>query len=308
MTADHTVTMADFLDHQTGGPAALRSLVTAAIADRRPIVLPGCFDALSARLGELAGFDALYMTGFGTTASLLGRPDVGLLGGAEMVDNARRIVDAVALPVVADADTGYGNHLNVVRTVHDYERAGVAAVHLEDQVMPKKCGHMNDKQVVDVDVMVAKIAAAVAARHDPDFSIIARTDARAPMGFDEAMRRGHRFLEAGADMLFVEALIDESEIERAANEFAGVPLVFNWVEGGKTAALMYDDIASLGYALILQPVGPLLAATGAMRDYLARLRTEGTSATFADELLSFDEFTSTIGLDDVVELDRRFKA
>ena len=298
--------MADFLDSQTNGPTRLRSLLGHAVATQRPLVLPGCFDALSARLAEAAGFDALYMTGFGTTASLLGRPDVGLLGGAEMIDNARRIVEAVAVPVVADADTGYGNHLNVIRTVHDYERAGVAAIQIEDQVMPKKCGHMNDKAVVEVEGVVAKIAAALEARRDPDFAIIARTDARAPLGFDEAIRRGHRFLEAGADMLFIEALIDEAEIERVATEFAGVPLVFNWVEGGKTTAMPYDDIARLGFALILQPVGPLLAAAGAMRQYLARLRSEGTSEGFADDVMSFDDFTSTMGLREIIDLDQRF--
>lgn len=298
--------MADLLRNRPTGPTRLRSLLDAAIADRKPIVLPGCYDALGARLIEQAGFDAVYMTGFGTAAGLLGRPDVGLLGLAEMVDNARRISAAVDVPVVADADTGYGNPINVIRTVQEYERSGVSAIHIEDQVLPKKCGHMENKQVVSTDEMVAKISAAASARQDPDFTIIARTDARAPHGLDDAMKRAHRCVEAGADVLFVEALQGVDEIEHVAAEFAGVPLLFNWAEGGKTPPLSYAEISELGFAMIIMPIGTMLAATRAMQAFLARLRTDGTPAAFVDELMGFSEFTDLIGLPEIVELEDRF--
>lgn len=269
-------------------------------------MLPGCYDALGARLIEQADFSAVYMTGFGTTASLLGRPDVGLLGMTEMVDNARRITSAVDLPVVADADTGYGNQINVIRTVQQYERAGIAGMHIEDQILPKKCGHMENKQVVDANVMTAKVAAAAAARTDEDFVIIARTDSRAEHGLDEAIRRASACAEAGADVLFVEALQGEDEIERVAAEFSGMPLLFNWVEGGKTPPLSYDEIASLGYSIILMPIMTLLAATAAMQQALAQLKEAGTPTPFVSELMSFDEFTDLIGLPEINDLEARF--
>ena len=272
----------------------------------KPLVLPGCYDALGARLIEQAGFDAAYMTGFGTAAGLLGRPDVGLLGLAEMVDNARRIASAVDLPIVADADTGYGNQINVIRTVQEYERSGVAGIHIEDQVLPKKCGHMDNKQVVDAVEFVGKIKAAAAARQDPDFVLIARTDARAPHGLDEAIRRAHACVEAGADVLFVEALLGVDEIERVSTEFAGIPLLFNWVEGGMTPPLTYAEIAELGFAMIIMPIGTMLAATRAMQSFLAKLKVDGTPARFVDELMGFDEFTDTIGLPEIVSLEQRF--
>ena len=298
--------MSDLLRQQPVGPAALRQLLKTAREQRAPLVAPGCSDALGARLIEQAGFEAAYMTGFGTTASLLGRPDVGLLGMSEMVDNARRITAAVDLPVIADADTGYGNQINVVRCVQDYERASVAAIHIEDQILPKKCGHMDNKQVVDASVMVGKIRAAVASRQDDDFMVIARTDARAPHGMDEALRRASAYAEAGADMLFVEALQNVEEIERVATEFAGIPLLFNWVEGGKTPPLTYDEVAALGFAMIIMPIGMLLAATGAMQNFLTKLKAAGTPAPFADELMPFDDFTDLIGLREIGALEKRF--
>ncbi len=288
------------------GPAALRQLLRTAVEDGAPLVAPGCYDALGARLIEQAGFDTAYMTGFGTTASLLGRPDVGLLGMTEMVDNARRITAAIDVPVIADADTGYGNQINVIRTVQEYERAGIAGIHIEDQILPKKCGHMENKQVVDADVMVGKVSAAAASRVDDDFVIIARTDARAPHGLDEALRRATACAEAGADILFVEALQGLDEIERVAKEFAGVPLLFNWAEGGKTPPLTYDEIAALGFALIIMPITTLLSATRAMQHYLGELKSAGTPADFVDELMPFDDFTNLIGLPEIGELEQRF--
>jgi carboxyvinyl-carboxyphosphonate phosphorylmutase len=275
------------------------------LARPEPLVAPGAYDALSARLVEQAGFDVVYMTGFGTTASLAGRPDVGLLTGTEMVDNARRIAAAVDVPVIADADTGYGNAINVVRTVQAYEQAGVAGIHLEDQVMPKKCGHMSGKAVIPADEMVGKIRAAVAARRDPDFLLIARTDAAAVEGLSAAIDRARAYADAGADVLFVEAPTSEDDIARVAEELRGVaPLVFNWAEGGRTPPIPLARIAELGFALVLFPIGTLLAATAGIRRLLASLRDDGVPAV--DDLPTFDGFTDLIGLPEIRELEARF--
>jgi carboxyvinyl-carboxyphosphonate phosphorylmutase len=278
------------------------------LAGGEPVVAPGAYDALSARLIEAAGFATVYMTGFGTTASLLGRPDVGLLAGAEMIGNARRIVQAVSVPLVADADTGYGNPLNVIRTVRDYEAAGVSALHLEDQAMPKRCGHVTGKTVVPVEEMAAKIQAAVAARTDPDLVIIARTDARAVEGLDAALDRATRYAAAGADALFVEAPTSQDEVEAIAAAFPDIPLVFNWAEGGRTPAVGLDVLADLGFALVLFPVGALLAATAGIRSLLEQLRADGTPARALPDWPSFTEFCSFIGFDEISDLERRFQS
>jgi len=286
-------------------PAAARPRLRELLARPEPLVAPGAYDALSARLVEQAGFDVVYMTGFGTTASLAGRPDVGLLTGTEMVDNARRIAAAVDVPVIADADTGYGNAINVVRTVQAYEQAGVAGIHLEDQVMPKKCGHMSGKAVIPADEMVGKIRAAVAARRDPDFLLIARTDAAAVEGLSAAIDRARAYADAGADVLFVEAPTSEDDIARVAEELRGVaPLVFNWAEGGRTPPIPLARIAELGFALVLFPIGTLLAATAGIRRLLASLRDDGVPAV--DDLPTFDGFTDLIGLPEIRELEARF--
>jgi 2-methylisocitrate lyase-like PEP mutase family enzyme len=294
--------MADLLHAPGAGRARLRAL----LASGRPVVAPGAYDALSARLVEAAGFDVVYITGFGSAASLLGRPDVGLLGMGEMADQARRLVAAVDTPVVADADTGYGNAINVIRTVQEYERAGVAALHLEDQVMPKRCGHMDGKAVVPTGEMVGKLAAAVDARTDPDLVLIARTDARAVEGVDAALTRARAYREAGADVLFVEALRGEEEIALVARELADVPLVFNWAEGGRTPPLPFERIAELGFALILCPITTLLSATHAMTDALAVLRRDGTPEALLAGMPTFDGFLDTIGLAEIDSLTSRY--
>jgi carboxyvinyl-carboxyphosphonate phosphorylmutase len=287
-----------------GGPRRLRQL----LAGRETIVAPGAYDALSARLVEEAGFPAVYMTGFGTAASLLGRPDIGLLSGTEMIDNARRITSAVAVPVIADADTGYGNPINVIRTVRDYERAGVAAIHLEDQVMPKRCGHLSGKLLVPENEMVAKVRAAVAARTDPDFVVIARTDARAVEGLKPAMERAAAYLAAGADVLFVEAPESEEEVELIARAFAGVPLLFNWAEGGRTPPVSLDRLTGLGFRIVIFPLGTLLAAAGGVRRLLETLRRDGTPTALLGELPGFGEFVDLLGLAETGELEARFTA
>jgi 2-methylisocitrate lyase-like PEP mutase family enzyme len=294
--------MAELLDRPVDGPARLREL----LAGEDPVVAPGAYDALSARLVEAAGFPAVYMTGFGVTASLIGRPDVGLLTMTEMVQAARRICSAVGVPVIADADTGYGNALNVIRTVKEYEAAGVAGIHLEDQVAPKRCGHMDGKQVIPADTMVDRVRAAVAARGDDDFVLIARTDARAVEGVDAAVERARRYRDAGADALFVEALQSDAEIEAVAGALAGVPLLFNWAEGGKTPPTSLARLRELGFKLVICPISTVLAATRAIREVLARIAEDGTPISAVQDLPSFGQFVDLVGLPEVEDLGRRF--
>jgi carboxyvinyl-carboxyphosphonate phosphorylmutase len=296
------IAVADLLGPRVSGPARLREL----LAGEDIVVAPGAYDALSARLVEAAGFPAVYMTGFGTTASLLGRPDVGLLTMTEMVQAASRIRSAVEVPVIADADTGYGNALNVIRTVHEYEAAGVAAIHLEDQVAPKRCGHLEGKRVVPAPTMVDRVRAAVAARSDPGFLLIARTDARAVEGLDAAIDRAHRYRDAGADMVFVEALQSEAEIERVAEEFRDVPLLFNWAEGGKTPPLGRERLRELGFRLVICPISTLLAATEAMRAVVSRIARDGTPVEAVRELPGLTEFAELVGLSEIEEIGNRF--
>ncbi len=272
-----------------------------------PILAPGAFDALSARVVESAGFDAVYMTGFGTSASLLGQPDVGLLTENEMMENARRIAQAINVPLIADADTGYGNPLNVIRTVREYERAGIAAMHIEDQISPKKCGHMDRKRVIPVEEMVAKIRAAVEARSDDGIVIIARTDARAIEGFDAALDRAERYRDAGADVLFVEAPQSMDEIEEIARRLHDTPLLHNWAEGGqKTPHVPLKDLSPLGYKIVIYPISLLLAATQAMRTAAAQIREDGSPMELVAGLPSFKEFTDFIGLPDVKTIETRY--
>jgi len=290
------------LTRRPGGAARLRALLDSG----QTIVAPGAFDALSARLVEEAGFPAVYMTGFGTSAALIGRPDVGLLTMTEMAASAGRIADCVDIPVIADADTGYGNPLNVIRTVGAYEAAGVAGIHIEDQVAPKKCGHMEGKQVIPPEEMAQKIRAAVEARSEPEFVIIARTDARAVEGLERALQRGRMYREAGADALFIEALTSEAEAEEAVRAFPGVPLLFNWAEGGKTPPISLDRLQELGYRIVIFPLSTLLAATGAMRRILQEIAQAGTPAAAIGELPTFAAFVDFIGLPEVHQAEQRY--
>jgi len=294
--------MARLLGSGGGARAGLRELL-----DMGEMVLaPGCYDALGARLIEEAAFPAAYMTGFGSAASRLGRPDIGLMTLGEMVDNARRIAQAIDIPVIADADTGYGNSINVIRTVREYEAAGVSAIHLEDQVMPKKCGHMEGKQVVPAAEMAAKVAAAVAARSSSDFLIIARTDARAVEGLDAALSRARVYREVGADALFIEAPQTTDEIGAIARAFPDVPLLFNYAEGGKTPAVTHEFLRELGFSIVIFPLSVLLAATGAIRSVLQRIKSDGTPIELLPSLPAFGEFLDFIGIDEIRELERRF--
>jgi 2,3-dimethylmalate lyase len=283
-----------------GGPGRLREL----LAGSDVVLAPGAYDALSARLAEQAGFDVVYMTGFGASASLLGRPDIGLLSFGEMAGQARRLVQAIGVPLIADADDGYGNPLNVLRTVREYEAAGVAAVQIEDQVTPKRCGHMEGKAVIAAGEMVEKVRAAVEARRSPDLVVIARTDARAVEGLDAALDRAARYRDAGADVLFVEAPESEREVELVADAFPGTPLLFNGVEGGRTPSLELDRLRELGFRIVLFPLTALFAATRVVQEALAAIRAHPTPG--GEGALPFSAFTDVVGLPAVQELEDRF--
>ena len=265
----------------------------------------GAFDPMAAKLVERAGFEAVYMTGGGTALSRIGMPDVGLITMTEMVQNAAAIAEAVDLPVIADADTGYGNPLNVRRTVREYERAGVAAIHLEDQVFPKKCGHLTGKRLVPIEEAVQKIRAAVDARRDDDFMIIARCDALLVHGLDEAVRRGRAYLEAGADMLFIESPRTMEELAAIPRELPGDHL-FNMASSGKTPFLSVDEVGRLGYRLMIFPNFATLAAIKAMREVLGEIRRTGSAAGVRDRCASFEEFFDLGGLAQVQALEQRY--
>jgi 2,3-dimethylmalate lyase len=271
------------------------------------LAIPGAYDALSARLIVQAGFPVVYMTGFGTSASVLGQPDVGLLTMSEMVNRAAALASVAGdVPLIADADTGYGNPINVRRTIREYERAGVAGLHIEDQVWPKKCGHMEGKQVIPMEEMVQKVHAAVDARQDPDFVIIARTDANAVTGFEDALRRGQAYREAGADVIFIEAPRSMEELRTIGQVFHGTPLVFNWVESGKTPLLPLGEIQALGFNLVIFPVSLLFAATHAMLALLEILKKGETPAAFSEHMVTFSQFTSQLGLPDIQAMEHRY--
>ena len=294
--------MAKYLRGPVDGPGRLRALLAA----DEPVLAPGVYDALGARLVEEAGFGAVYMTGFGTAASLLGRPDVGLLTMTEMVDNVRRIAGACDLPLIADADTGYGNAINVVRTVQEYEQAGAAAIQLEDQVAPKRCGHMDGKQLVPTDEMVTKVRAAIAARQSDDLVVIARTDACAVEGLAAAIERARRYRDAGADVLFVEAAASEHDVETIAAELHDMPLLFNWVEGGKTPPVPYDRLRELGFAIVIFPISTLLVAVTSVRKALSEIAAARTPMPIMDGIDGFAEFVDFIGLPEFGDLQRQF--
>jgi len=269
-----------------------------------PVLAPGVADALNAKLVARHGFEALYMTGAGTTAVRLGMPDVGLLTMTEMVDNAARIAAAAELPLIADADNGYGGVLNVRRTIQAYERAGVAAIHLEDQVIPKRCGHLAGKQVVPVDEAVSKIKAAVDARLDPDFMVIARTDAIAVEGFDRAIERARLYRAAGADMIFMDG--PSAEQVKLIAGLIDAPLLYNVAGSGKTPLLAKDEIAALGFKLIIYPNWMLMASIRAASRVLETLKATGSIASLTNEVASFREFFDLMGMPQVQALEAKY--
>ena len=275
------------------------------LAGDRIVMAPGAYDAWSARMVEAAGFPAVYVTGYGVSASVLGAPDIGLISFAEMVTAVRNVCNATAVPVIADADNGYGGALNVVRTVREYEAAGAAAIQLEDQVMPKRCGHMEGKQLIPQDEMVAKIRAAVYARRDSDTVIIARTDAIAVNGYDDAIDRAVAYREAGADVIFVEALRTREQIKNAAR-LVGAPLMANMVEHGKTPLDTAENLYRMGFRIAIYPVVLLYSATRAMQDVLATLKEREDLAACMDREVDFPTFNGMIGLQGYRDLEKGF--
>ncbi|MGQ0384631.1 MAG: isocitrate lyase/PEP mutase family protein [Gammaproteobacteria bacterium] len=280
--------------------ARLRKLLAAGPA----VMAPGVADALFARLVAQHGFEAVYMTGAGTSATRLGMPDVGLLTLTEMADNAARIAAVTELPVIADCDNGYGGPLNVRRAVQEFERAGVAAIHLEDQVLPKRCGHLSGKHLIPEREMVAKIRAATDARRDAEFVLIARTDALAVEGFERALERAAAYGEAGADLLFIEA--PGPEHLEAIPRRLGRPVVYNMATSGKTPFLSRTEITRLGFRLILYPNWLLLAAIRAAGEVLATMRKDETVAGIARQVPGFSEFFDLLGMQELRELEARY--
>lgn len=276
------------------------------LAADAPIVMGGIYDGVSARLVEETGFPLAFMGGYAVAASLLGEPDIGLLTQAEMADAARRLCRLVSMPVLVDADTGYGAIPNVVRTAELYAQAGAAGLFLEDQVWPKRCGHMAGKEVVPREEWLAKLRAVLSLRPEIDLFVVARTDARGPKGLEEAIRRGRAAVDLGVDAVFVEAPESVAELERIARAIPG-PKVANMVEGGKTPLLPPDELHALGFDLIVTPLAALLSAARAVRDAYAELRRAGTMRGALDRLLTFDEFNALIDLDRHYALERRFR-
>ncbi|HVE51132.1 MAG TPA: isocitrate lyase/PEP mutase family protein [Casimicrobiaceae bacterium] len=267
------------------------------------LVAPGVFDMVSLRLANTFGFEALYMTGFGTVASHLGLPDAGLATYTDMVNRVAMLASQASSPLIADGDTGYGGLLNVRHTVRGYENAGAAAIQIEDQQFPKKCGHTPDRRVIPIDEMVDKIKVAVESRTSRDLLIIARTDARTSLGLDEALRRAEAYANAGADVLFIESPESEEEMRTIGRAF-DLPLVANMVERGRTPVLGKADLEALGYRLAIFPVTALLAALHAMAGVYAHLQNTGSSANTSVPLYDFGALTALMGFDDVWAFER----
>jgi 2-methylisocitrate lyase-like PEP mutase family enzyme len=260
---------------------------------------------ISARIADGLGFDAIYMTGYGVTASHLGLPDAGLASYTEMESRARMIATGTTTPLIADADTGYGGLLNVQRTVRGYEAAGVAAIQLEDQEFPKKCGHTEGRRVISLDDMVRKIEVAVASRKDPDFLIIARTDSRTSLGLDEALRRADAYRAAGADILFVESPEDEAEFERIGQSI-DAPLLANMVESGRSSVLSPERLTEFGFAIALYPGTAFMAAAHTLSQVYSHLREHGTSLDMEQPLNTLSQMNETMGFEAVWEFDKRW--
>jgi 2-methylisocitrate lyase-like PEP mutase family enzyme len=273
----------------------------------RLLVAPGCFDGLSARLVEEAGFDAAYLSG-GALARSMGIPDIGLVTMSEVIERAAQVVSAVKIPIIADADTGYGNAVNLVRSVKEFERTGVAAIHIEDQITPKRCGHLDGKEVIPLAEMEKKLEAALASRTDPDFCIIARTDARGVHGLEDAISRGRAFAKLGVDAVFVEAPQSEAELEEIPRALPNVPLLVNVFKGGKTPMLPVERLQQMGYRIAIYPSETQRAAIHAMRQALGLLKRDGTTEKMDDALTTFKERDKVVGLDEWQQLEKQYLA
>jgi 2,3-dimethylmalate lyase len=271
------------------------------------IVLPGVFDALSAKVAENVGFQAIFQTGYGSAASLLGMPDFGFLNAGENIENARRIIRSVDLPVIVDVDTGYGNPLTVWKIVNDLIAYGAAGIFLEDQVWPKRCGHMRGKEVIGVDEYIQKLRAAVTASENKNFIIVARTDARAPLGIDEAIKRGKMYRKEGADVVFVEAPQSEEELREIPKKI-NAPLLANMIENGVTPTFSADELKSMGYSMVVFPLSGLYAATYAMKKIFSHLKSNGTTKGCTDTMLDFNEFNELVELPKFMQMEKKYQS
>ncbi|MBV1756388.1 MAG: oxaloacetate decarboxylase [Dethiosulfatibacter sp.] len=269
------------------------------------LVMPGVFDCLSAKIAEKIGFNALQVTGYGVAASLLGSPDIGLVTLTEMVNQTKNICDSVGIPIMADGDTGFGNAINLIRTVKEFEKAGAAGINLEDQVFPKRCGHMDGKQIISLDEAVLKIKAAVSAKTDKDFVINARTDAIAVSGIEEAIKRGNAYAKAGADLIFVEAPEREEDIERVIKAI-NAPVSINMTEGGKSPMLTVEKLQKWGAARVSFPVTALFGAYRGIYNILEVLKEKGTAKHNPELITTFGEFLSLIDVEDFNKMEREY--
>lgn len=276
------------------------------IKNKKPLVIPGVFDAIGAKIAEKAGFDAMFQTGYGTSATLFGMPDYGFIGSTETVENARRICSAVNVPVIVDADTGYGNALSVWKLVRELEAAGASGMFLEDQRWPKRCGHMQGKEVVRKEEYAEKLQAALDARKSKDFIIVSRTDARATEGLDKAIERGLYYKKIGADVIFVEAPITIGEMKKIGKSIKA-PLVANMIEGGTTPISSASTLRKMGFKIILYPLSVLFANTYASIQILKELRKSGTTMKLNKNLVNFDEFNNIVELSKFRKLEKKYR-
>lgn len=275
------------------------------LKNKKPLVIPGVFDAIGAKIAQMAGFEAMFQTGYGTSATLFGMPDYGFIGSTETVENARRICRAVNVPVIVDADTGYGNALSVWKLVKELEAAGASGMFLEDQRWPKRCGHMQGKEVVRKEEYAEKLQAALDARKSKDFIIVARTDARAVEGLDKAIERGLYYKDIGADVIFVEAPKTIEEMKKIGKSIKA-PLVANMIEGGATPISSASALNKMGFKIVLYPLSVLFANTFASLQILKELRRSGTTTKLNKNLVSFDEFNNIVELAKFRKLEKRY--
>jgi 2,3-dimethylmalate lyase len=281
-------------------------LIRQALHAQGQLIMPGVYDALSAKIAARAGFEVIFITGYSLSATLLGEPDFGLLTQSEVVGAAQRICAVVDTPVIVDADTGYGNAINVMRTVQDLIRAGAAGMFLEDQVWPKRCGHMKGKQVIALDEQLKKLRAAVEATQGSEFFIVARTDSRQALGLTEAIARGLAFKEAGADAVFIEAPESKEEMKEIAHQVPG-PLVANMLERGVTPLMGPKELKELGFDLIVWPLAPLYSAAQSLTEVYTTLRRDGSTLAILDRLMPFDDFNRIVGLEEKYALDAKYR-
>ena len=270
------------------------------------LVMPGVYDALSAQIATKTGFEVIFISGYSLAATMLGEPDFGILTQTETLSAAQRICSVTDLPVIVDADTGYGNAINVIRTVHELIRIGAAGMFLEDQVWPKRCGHMKGKQVIPLEEQLKKLQAAIDAKRNRDFFIVARTDARQALGLNEAITRGIAFKKAGADAVFIEAPETKEEMVEIARCVPG-PLVANMLERGVTPLMAPQELRDLGFDLVVWPLAPLYSVAKSLNEVYTTLRRDGTTVDILDRLMPFDEFNRIVGLEEKYQLDEKYR-